>query len=186
MEFDVSILIIGKICSGKSTLANDLSLWLNTPKCSFGRYLLNYAQENKLQTDRDALQALGDSLIRDDHSKFLSDVVIYSGSKSRKMIFEGVRHEAILQDIRKMSKNSLSIFLDVKEEIRLQRFVNREKDIDEGHKANDDFFRYSSHPVEQEVETLKHQCDFIISSNKSYRDFLKILGVSQLSNTGNH
>lgn len=181
MKFKVSIIIIGKICSGKSTLANDLSKWLGIPKCSFGRYLFNYAKDRNMQTDRDALQALGESLIEKDHEAFLKDVIAFGGINNEKMIFEGVRHHSILTDIKASSDNSLSIFLDVKEDVRLQRFVNREKDIDEGHKAIGDFYRYSAHPVEHEVEELKAQCDFVITSNKSYRDFLKLLGVSQFS-----
>lgn len=181
MRFKVSIIIIGKICSGKSTLASDLSKWLGIPKCSFGSYLLNYAKDRNMQTDRETLQTLGESLIQKDHETFFKDVIAFGDINNEKVIFEGVRHHSILADIEASSENTLSIFLDAKEDVRLQRFVNREKDIDEGHKAIGDFYRYSAHPVEQEVEELKALCDFVITSNKGYRDSLKLLGVSQFS-----
>jgi adenylate kinase family enzyme len=178
MKFDVSIIIIGKICSGKSTLANDLSQWLAVPKCSFGRYLADYASRNSVATDRDALQTLGESMIEKDHAGFLDNVILFGGRSSGRIIFEGVRHRSIFEGIRERSQNSLSIFLDVAEDVRLKRFINREKQIDEGHKSEADFVRYNAHPVENEVDLLKSECDFCISSTKSYKDFLKLLGVS--------
>lgn len=179
MEFQLTIMIIGKICSGKSTLANDLSNWLQIPKCSFGRYLLKYATDKGLKTDRDSLQALGESLIQVDQRKFLDDVISFGGHSGGRIIFEGVRHRSILQGISSKSMNTLSIFLDVKESVRLERFINREKDIDKGRNAVEDFLRFSAHKVEEEVELLKSDCDFIITSNKSYKHFLELLGVTQ-------
>jgi adenylate kinase family enzyme len=82
-----SIIIIGRICSGKSSLARALSESLNIPKASFGGYLVELAPQFNLKVSRDSLQNLGQSLIDSNPEKFLADVIKFSGS-SEEMIFE--------------------------------------------------------------------------------------------------
>jgi cytidylate kinase len=173
---ETSILIIGKICSGKSTLAKDISRWLNFPMASFGKYLAEYSKNNSLPINREAFQELGNSFIQKDHSGFLNSVIDFTGNQ-QKMIFEGVRHNVIFDDISSLSKNTLSIYLDVSEPLRLERFINREKDIDSAIRAEADFHRYNSHPVEKEVDQLKDKCDFVITTKRGYKELLKILSI---------
>lgn len=174
---DLSIIIIGKICSGKSTLAKDFSNWLKMPIASFGKYLAEHSRTNGLKVEREALQDLGESFIKDDYSQFLDSVIDFTGKQNKKMIFEGVRHRVIFDKIKSISNNTLSIYLDCKEDVRYERFLKREKEIDSSANAEVDFYRFSSHSVEKDVENLKDECDFIITSNKSYQYFLKMLSL---------
>jgi adenylate kinase family enzyme len=177
VNLNISILIIGKICSGKSTLAKDFSKWLKFPIASFGGYLVNYSLQNDLPTDRESLQDLGTQMINNQHTQFLESVIKYSAPSPSSLIFEGVRHKVILDEIKKNSSKTFSIYLDVKEDVRIERFVKREKAIDANNKALEDFYKRSQHPVEQEVENLRNECNYIIVSNDSYRDFLRALGM---------
>ena len=174
----LSILIIGKICSGKSTLAKDFSRWLNFPIASFGGYLENYSLKNGLPTSREALQDLGTQMIEEDHASFLDNVILHSVKKPSKLLFEGVRHKAIFDDIKQRSDKTFSIYLDVKEEVRIERFIKREKPMDVNANAVDDFNKRSSHKVEQELDILKNNCNYIIVSNDNYKDFLQALSIN--------
>lgn len=174
---DLSLIIIGKICSGKSTLASDFSKWLNFPKASFGGYLADYSKKHGLPIKRDALQDLGTSFIKANHSLFLNEVMIFSSPTTKNFIFEGVRHKVVFDEIKDISKKSFAIFLDAKEDVRLERFIKREKEIDKSENAKEDFYTLSSHPVEQEVDQLKDLCNFVISTNESYQEFLSVLSL---------
>ena len=175
-DLDLTLIIIGKICSGKSTLAKDFSKWLHFPIASFGSYLTDYSKKNNLQTDRESLQDLGHKFISENHSLFLHNVIKNTTDMPKNLIFEGVRHKVILDEIKNTSRMSFSIFLDAKEEVRLQRFIKREKDMDKNN-AEDDFYSRSNHKVELEVDSLKEYCNFIITTNDSYQDFLKALSL---------
>lgn len=178
-KLDLSLVIIGKICSGKSTLARDFSKWVRFPIASFGGYLAAYSKNQGLSVEREALQDLGTSFIENDHNKFLHNVIKFSAKDSRNFIFEGVRHKVIFDEIKKISTQTFSLFLDAKEEVRLERFVKREKEIDNLINAESDFYERSRHKVEQEIDTLKDHCNFVITTNDSYQNFLNVLSSYQ-------
>ena len=173
LEFKSSIIIIGKISSGKSTLAKQISNELNFPIASFGGYLLNYSRTNGLKLDRDSLQNLGDSFIKSNALSFLENVVNFSVKDADNAIFEGVRHKSIFDLIKKMSSNSQSIYLDVSDQLRLERFINRNKEIDSKSKAIEDFYNRSSHHVEKEIDSLRGQCDLIISGDEDLKNIIQ-------------
>jgi dephospho-CoA kinase len=177
-RIDLSILIMGKICSGKSTLAKDFSKWLNYPIASFGSYLENYALANGLSTNRESLQNLGAHMIEEDHESLLNNVVLHTTLKPERLIFEGVRHKVIYDDIKRKSDKFFSLYLDVREDIRIERFIRREKFIDKNANAIDDFYKRSNHHVEQELDLLKNECNYIIVSNDNYKDFLQALAIN--------
>lgn len=176
-NLELSLIIIGKICSGKSTLANDFKKWLKIPSASFGGYLAYYSKQNNLSVERESLQDLGNQFIKNDSSEFLKKVMNFSDPNAARFIFEGVRHKVIFDEVKAISKVSFSIFLDANEDVRRERFINREKDIDRKNHAPIDFEKLSQHPVEQEVDELKAHCNFVISTNESYQDFLKALSL---------
>ena len=173
---DLTIIIIGKICSGKSTLAKDFARWINYPIASFGSYLKDYSEENNLPIDRPDLQDLGNKFINSDPKGFLTKVIKHQNSTATNLIFEGVRHTVILNEIRQISKKSFAIYIDANEDVRLERFIKREKDIDKNN-AEIDFHERSNHIVEQEVENLKADCDFVLTANHGYQEFLKAIAL---------
>lgn len=178
-QIELSILILGKICSGKSTLAKDFAKWMDCPIASFGSYLVKYSEQNGLQANREALQDLGEQMIGTDYKGFLSNVILHSAgiSTPNKLIFEGVRHKVIMDDIKARSKKFFSIYLDVSEDVRIERYIKREKSIDANAKATEDFYNRSKHKVERELDLLKYDCNYVIVSNEDYRDFFNALSI---------
>jgi adenylate kinase family enzyme len=176
-KIGLSIIIIGKMRSGKSTLADDFSKWLNIPKISFGRYLREYIKSTNLDPARTDLQDLGDRLINENALDFLDNVIISNNHSGDKVIFEGVRHQIIFNGIKERSLNTLSIYLDVSDDVRLSRFLESDNAIDVSKKNQTGFDELSSHPVEKEIGDLKDKCDYTIVSNKSYQEFLKMFNL---------
>jgi len=174
MMLDKSIVIIGEICSGKSTLAKKLSNKLQIPRASFGSYLSHYCNQNNIpESLRKNLQDLGQNMIDNDPKKFLLNVIEHSVRDSKSIIFEGVRHHIILDNISTISRDCSIIFIDASHELRLQRFLNREKGIDKNNKI--DFIEASSHPVEMQVKELKLRSDLVIQSSDSIETDFDIL-----------
>ncbi|HXD91640.1 MAG TPA: AAA family ATPase [Bacteroidia bacterium] len=170
-----AIVIIGRICSGKSTLANAISSQLQIPIASFGGFLVNYCKRHNIKIEhRDVLQNLGNTFIQKEPSKFLLDVIEFSVGNSNRIIFEGVRHKIILLEIQKMSKSIFSIFVDVETQERYKRMVRRAKDSDEV-KNFDEFLKLDNHIVEKEIELLKPSADLIIGSDYDFEHVIKSL-----------
>lgn len=163
-EHDVkkSIVFIGRICSGKSSLAKIVSTALGIAKASFGGYLAELAPKFDLDINRENLQNLGQSLIDENPEKFLRDVIAFSGS-SDQMIFEGVRHRVIKEKIELSSETSISFYIEVPPEIRLKRCIER----DDITISAQEFNQWDSHVVEMEIETLKSECTYILDGTLS-------------------
>jgi len=158
-----SIIIIGAISSGKSTVASHISEGYDIKIASFGGYLNEYSLRNNLPNDRKSLQDLGDEFIKSKSERFLLDVISFSGTETESLIFEGVRHLVILDLIKAHSARSLSIFIDVPFDVRKERYLLRNKDIDL-QKSSQEFDARNSHIVETEVPELRKFCDLTISS----------------------
>lgn len=175
MTIEKSIVIIGEISSGKSTIAKRLCADLKIPKASFGSYLLHYCESNKIPDDKRAnLQDLGQEMINANALSFLKEVINYSASNQPIILFEGVRHQIILKEISMMSNVIASIYIDATYDQRLQRYLTREKEIDIN-KTEADFIKASRHPVEREVPLLKSKCSYIVQSSEiEDEDYKKI------------
>jgi len=153
-----AIIIVGRISSGKSTLAKLISEKFDVSIASFGEYLKDYCSTNNLQTDRKTLQDIGEMLIKENPELFLTNVLKYFKAPDR-IIIEGVRHKAILNSIKLCCKYTFSIFLAVPYQIRYERFILRNKESDSTSKSKLDFQIVNEHPVELEIETLMGDCD---------------------------
>jgi cytidylate kinase len=158
-----SIIIIGAISSGKSTVAKYISERYGIKIASFGGYLNDYSLRNNLPNDRKSLQDLGDEFIKSQPEKFLLDVISFSGSDTESLIFEGVRHLVIFDLINAHSAQSLSIFIDAPYDVRKERYLLRNKDIDSS-KSSKEFDLRNLHSVEMEVPSLRNNCDIAIES----------------------
>jgi shikimate kinase len=162
-----SIIFIGMTCSGKSTLANELSKVIPFKKASFGGYLFNYAQQHNLDSRKDSLQVIGQDFIETDYKAFLAEVLAFS-QPGENVIFEGVRHIVIQNEIKNISDKTLTFFIDTPFDLRYKRFNQRESDkINEEH-----FLSMDNHLVEREIILLKRSCDFILDGRKDVESLL--------------
>lgn len=159
-----AILIVGRISSGKSTIAQSVSSQYEIPIASFGGYLKDYCTKLGLPIGRNNLQNIGDRFINERPREFLLDVIKFSDNGGGKMILEGVRHKVIFDMIKEICPNNISFFVEVSDQVRLARFLTRQKDSDIV-KSESEFATMNSHPVELEVQSLKEFCDFIIESS---------------------
>lgn len=156
-----SIIFIGMTCSGKSTLATELSNVISFKKASFGGYLFSYAKENGIDTKKDSLQIIGQNFIENDYKQFLSAVLEFS-TPGENVIFEGVRHIVIAEEIKRLGKKTIFFFIDTPFEIRFERFNLRETEKI----TVEQFLELDNHPVEKEIEILKKSCDVVLDGCK--------------------
>lgn len=155
----ISIGIIGHTCSGKSTAAKQVSKILDIPIASFGKYLLDYSTKNGLPTEKSALQDLGNQFIKKDVVKFLKDVISQISDNPDIVLFEGIRHLAILKSIKEISTVSYFFYLDVPVSIRYERYCKREN---LSNFAFDQFLKLEEHVVESEIDSLEKECDQVV------------------------
>lgn len=158
-----AIIIVGRISSGKSTLAKQISEKFDAPIASFGGYVKEYCVSKGLSIDRNSLQDIGEKFIKEDPESFLLSVLKYSSSGDL-VVIEGVRHKVIFELIRKICPKTLSIFLDVPYQTRYERFQLRNKESDSVLKSENKFNKMNKHSVELEIENLKSKCDLCIPS----------------------
>src|SRR5262245_49953380 len=86
---------------GKTTLSQALSERLKVPRVSFGGYLRRVAQERRLPVTREALQALGEEMVRQDVQAFCREVLNEQPWRAGvPLLVDGVRHEEVLEALR--------------------------------------------------------------------------------------
>lgn len=167
--------MIGRICSGKSTIAKKLSAHFDIPIISFGAYLTKYSKDNNLPTDRDLLQNLGNKFIKEDSNKFLRNAIASQSTIPDSMIVEGIRHLSIRRELSVISKKSIFLFVEASAETRYNRYRNRKKESD-NRSSYEEFIAIDNHKVESEIDLLKSQCQIIYNSETSnYDDLLKLV-----------
>jgi len=75
------VAIAGRIASGKTTVAQELSVRVGCPYASFGAYVRVVAHRRGLNSDRPALQQLGEQLIAEGWTQFVEGVVASAGGE---------------------------------------------------------------------------------------------------------
>lgn len=166
MILENSIIIVGPICSGKTTLAKMLSHTFSIPIASFGIYLRTlYNIQGDSSEDRKALQDKGEHLVKTDSIGFLRAVVSHS-PKSSQLIFDGVRHIQILEGIEKISIKCQSVYFEVPFGQRLKRYMKREN-ISDFKTGEIEFDKAIRHPVEADIPLLKKKCNHILVTSGS-------------------
>jgi cytidylate kinase len=163
---DTIIIVCGRICSGKSTIAKLLSDHLSYPLGSFGGYLLSYCFENKLPTDREHLQKLGQQKIQNDPHQFVKDVIKFYNPGSTNLVLDGVRHRIVYDIIKKLSNKFYSVYVEADLKTRYQRYVSRH------HIKYEKFISVDTHPVELETERLKPLSDLVIDTTAPVENVL--------------
>lgn len=162
------IVISGKISSGKTTLAKEISVRFNLPIASFSGYLKYYCEKRKLPTDRKSLQDIGRKLVTTKPYLFLKHVVLFYKGDSDTIILEGLRHMAIFEHLYKICDACLVLFLDPDPNTTYNRFIKREElSVNEN-----DYDKFIRHPVELEIEQLKLLSNFTLTPDNNNEDEL--------------
>jgi uridine kinase len=166
MILKLIISISGRICSGKSFLANQIKNKFGLPIASFGGYLSYFCEQSHFETDRKTLQDTGEALEKENPQEFLSNVISHFIGNSNKIIVEGIRHKSMLDSSIQLSEKHLSFFLDTDIQTRYHRYCNRNHTADTI-KTYEHFVTIDNHFVELEIESLKDCCDFILNGNEN-------------------
>lgn len=125
----VILVLSGQTGSGKTSLARELVLKLNANFVSFGSYVRNVATSRGVGSDRASLQDLGQLLIEEFGPDAFVREVLSSGQGScdAVTVLDGVRSVEIWRAVQKLASDSLLIYLDIGEDERIRRLVERDK-----------------------------------------------------------
>jgi dephospho-CoA kinase len=156
-----AVAISGRIGSGKSSLSQALAQAQGWDVVSFGRYVKAVAEEQKIGTDRELLQALGQSLIDADGADlFLQKVVAYCRPVSMVQVFDGVRHIAMIDAIRRCYGTLTVVCLHAQDQLRYDRYAARsDHPVD-----TQTFLAWDDHAVERGAEDVCVHADLYLDA----------------------
>jgi len=166
------VTLSGRICSGKSHIAQKIKVMNEIPIASFGHYLKECCENNNLPTERKTLQEIGEILIRINPRQFLLEVISQYTTYRDVLVLDGVRHRTIFDQVKSIAENHVSIFVDADINTRYERYKNRGKESDNSI-TFDEFVLMDNHTVELEIMSLKPLCDIIVES--SYENLDEVL-----------
>ena len=110
-------------------MSRRLSEQFDAVNVSFGEYVRILARGLGEDLSRERLQALGNQLILENNiDSFVTNVLSFylqSGEK-REAVIEGVRHRSIWNAISNLTAKSALIYIDIEDEVRLKRVINRD------------------------------------------------------------
>ena len=167
------MVLCGQMCSGKSTTAGYLSTKFGLQIVSFGDYVRSAAAGVSGGMTREALQDLGRHLIESDgYSGFLKSAMAHAGVEvCGSVVFDGVRHDEILANIRKWSASSVAVYLRAGLVERHRRYGVRQ-----GPKLSIERFKHlETHPVEAGVQRIARECDVVIDAGIPIDEVYRVL-----------
>lgn len=162
----LSVIITGRICSGKSTVSTRLAERFDCQVISFGQYIDSYCREHGIDPNRVNKQNIGTQLIQSGTDDFVANVVKYflgDNLSSKIIIFEGVRHLGIYESIKKRSSKLFTFFLNPDQDILFKRYINREN-LSNSITLKEMFVDTLKHPVESEIMQISKFADLIFSN----------------------
>lgn len=174
-----ALVLIGPAASGKSTVGRLLAAELSWPLLSFGAYVRDEAQRRGIPVDhREELERLGAHLIvTRGHDRFLQDL-LESQSPVERVILEGIRHVEMLRAVKRAYPAVCSIYLDVADEFRYQRWRLREGRPDSA-ECRAVFNQIGQAEVERHVYSLSGEVDHLEEATRPARavveDILRFL-----------
>ena len=178
METDKPFLVItiaGQTGSGKTTLARNLSQLLNADFYSFGSFVHIEAVHRGIRVDRSSLQQLGQALIKDlGPDEFVRRVLNLDrteGGMPTVSVLDGVRSIEIWKSVQKLSFRSILIYLDIDEDIRIERILKRDNVEVSAVQL------VMNHAMEMDVPTLQKYADMILYNSPSDMMVSNVLGL---------
>jgi len=160
----IVVAISGGIGSGKTSLASALVEHWKVPHASFGAFVRSEAAERGVPIDREHLQDLGETLIREfGWDKFCRATLQAGGwTTGATAVVEGVRHEAAFDAISKIVSPTrcVLVFIDADFKLREQRLV--------GGSLGQDLAKAEAHSTEQDVKSrLRERANLILDGTST-------------------
>jgi dephospho-CoA kinase len=154
----------GPIATGKSTLAQALADRWSCPRASFGALVVHEAMARAAPTDRDALQALGSTLIDElGWPEFCRRTMALAGAdwSTAPLVIDGVRHRAALETLvaNHAARSVLLVYVTCDPVTRQQRQIDRGASVE-------DVRRWAQDPTERELKALKRLADTIVGGDQ--------------------
>lgn len=152
-----------KIGSGKTTVANYLHEKYKFKILRFRDIIIQTIEERGLEKTRKNMQDIGDELYRKLGPESFCDLLLSKTSFNLDYVIDSIRHIEIDKYFRnKFQKEYISLFIEAPIELRFNRLNSREDKI-----FNQELIsEIEDHPVEQEIEKLKRNAEYVILNNK--------------------
>lgn len=158
----------GQICAGKTTYAKALAKTFNARYIHFGTVIRQYAKARGYGDDRASMQKVDQIIMETLGAADLAAFAMASvGTEKadRSIVFDGVQHEGILEEIRNRYSEVKMIYVEASERERYKRYINQTGMNISLH----DFKEINEMPVEREITHLKDGADYIIHSRAEER-----------------
>ncbi len=123
----VALLVIGPRASGKSTVARAVAARLSWGYASFGSYVRDQSRGREAGPSSLRLEEAGHRLIAERGAAgLLADVLASQETTVENMVLDGVRHNSMLEAVNALYQKVISIYLEVSEQLRSERWLQRE------------------------------------------------------------
>ena len=163
LENCCAIGISGEISSGKSTLANRLVENHGFDLIPFGVFVKHKAKDLNITPSRENYQNLGEQLICDLGPRvFLRECLEYFSPISTIHVFDGVRHDCMVSELRHTYGTSFIISIEANLHLRYQRYQERNRAEDQ-QLTLEQFIELSMHPVEKDIQVIAESADLRIN-----------------------
>lgn len=171
-----SIIVCGKICSGKSMVIKFISEQTKWPIVSFGAYIRDVSIKQNLPATREIYQQIGQDLFENwGAKKLLLEVIKFSvPSGQENVLVDGVRHQSVLYEVKRICEQTFVIYLAADEKTRFDRFNSR-KNVGDANLSFEDFLKIDHQPIESGIETLSSSADLVIDASRPLQDIYQIL-----------
>lgn len=157
------ICFAGQICSGKTTYAKQLAEVLDAQYVHFGTIIRNYAKEHGYSDDRNSLQKVGQIIMETLGYSGLMDLAVtyyHIENTPRNIIFDGVRHKDILNEIKRRYSNVKLVYVKATDKERYKRYISRTNETI----TKEKFIYINRMPVEMEATELEKEANYVINS----------------------
>jgi len=152
------VALSGQTGSGKTSLAKELSKKLQAKFVSFGAFVRVEAILRGLETDKLALQNLGQALIDElGADEFIYRVLLYGQANNDSVtVLDGVRSIEIWTAIQELTLKTFLIYIDVEENKCISRIKSRDK------LTASSVQLAMNHPMEIGISTLRVHADLVL------------------------
>lgn len=160
----------GGIASGKTTLSTAVAERLGVRRTSFGGLVRDAAKERDIDSSRESLQALGESLIAEmGWDAFCTAVLHAAGwSPGIPLVLDGIRHTIAFETVKKLVAPMPAVLV----------FVDVGRDVRRGRRDGTnvvDLAKADAHSTEQEVHSgaLRSLATVVLDGTKGVDDLVE-------------